>query len=199
MLVDEELLKEAIVIQGKTYSIYLGDQIIYKVDGNIVNEWQFKSKYSSGESLWQMMLGSLQTKINMALSLNDLLFEAIAEKYLKEEVLERLTGAGDANSDNLTIIRKAANKRIHNLENKLPKSQYLNVVFISLPSPSDVYDLTINYKKDSAYMEYGELPNNTAGIKCCWNFLQHYDELEAATVKFVELWKPVVKFLNKRE
>ena len=199
MLVDEEILNESITIDGKTYSIYLGDNIIYRVDSTVVNEWQFKSAYSATQGLWQMMLGSLETKISMALSLNDLLFEAIAEKYLKEEVLERLTGVGGADSDNLTVIRKAANKRIAKLQNLLPKYPYFGGSFV-LPNPSKVYILQISYPNNSAsgpYVAYGDLPNARAGIKCCWNFLQNYEQIETTFIKFVELWKPVIKMVEK--
>ena len=195
-LLDEEMLSESVEIDRVKYSIYLGDKIVYRVNDN-EDEWGLKRAYSSSERGWPTLLGGLKTKVEMAMQVDSLVQEAIAEKYLKEEVLERLTGTGGADSDNATIIRKAANKRINKLNKMVPKYKYLNAAF-EMPSPSSNYTLALKYiPNGNAYFEYGELPNNNAGIKCCWNFLQHYDELEATVKQFVELWKPVVKFVSK--
>lgn len=195
-LLDEEMLSESVEIDHVKYSIYLGDHIIYRVNDN-EDEWVLKRAYNASDRGWPTLLGGLKTKVEMAMSVNNLVQEAIAEKYLKEEVLERLTGTGGADSDNVTIIRKAANKRINKLAKMMPRYKYLNAAF-SLPSPSSNYTLELKYPPNgTAYFEYGELPNVTAGIKCCWNFLQHYDELEATVKQFAELWKPVVKFVTK--
>ena len=190
MLVDEDILSETVIIEQKTYGIYLGDNIGFKIEDKDVSEYDFRSIYTAKEPAWQTLLGGLETKVTMAQELDTLLKDAVAEKYMKDAVLERLTGNEDI-SDNETIILKAKTKRIEKLAKLLPSTNYSFTASFKLPSPSKNYVLEVSFKYDNREVHYGGLPGN--GIKTCWSFLQHYDQIEATVKQFAEYFKPIAR------
>jgi hypothetical protein len=166
----------------------LGDNIGFKEDDGETTEFVFRSHYSAREPAWQTLLGGLETKITMARELDTLLKDAIAEKYMKDAVLERLTGNEDI-LDNETIILKARDKRIEKLGDILPSTDHRFSADFKLPSPSKNYELTIQYQFGLKTIVYG----GGTGIKNSWSFLQHYDEIETTVKQFAEYFRPIAK------
>jgi hypothetical protein len=197
LLVDEEVMCESITIKDKfsisrRYSIFLGDEIRFNINGLSGSAYEFKKAYSSKNPDWQSMLGGLRTKVTMAKILNEKLLGAMVEPYLKEAVLDRLTGENEM-PGNEEIIRKAAARRLVKLKLLLPKMDGQFRAEFPLPSPSENYTLQAKYRFGSVDVEYG----NPTGLKCCWSFLLHYDEIVATVEKFAVVFKPVAELCGK--
>jgi hypothetical protein len=199
MLVDEEVLCEAVTITQHEYKVFLGDQIIFKVDGKTESIYDFKRAHSTREKGWDRLLGGLTTKVEMAQELNIKLINALVTPFLKEAVLDRLTGAADI-PDNEQIIRTAVDRRIEKLEKLVSVKDVFrsgrNLEF-PLPSPSENYDLQINiivgYRGSLASVVYG----NKNGLKCCWSFLQNFDKIEETIKRFAVVFAPLVELCDE--
>jgi hypothetical protein len=194
MLVDEEVLCEAVKIGEREFSVFLGDNLVYRLDGVKTGYYEFKRAYSVREKGWDRLLGGLTTKVTLAESLNIKLIKALIDPYMTEAVLDRLTSGADI-ADNETILRNAVERRVEKLKDKIPK--FDTDCSFSLPSPSENYELAIIFNSNIRIghrVSYG----NMNGLKCCWSFLQNYEKIEQTVEEFSGLIKPLIRFCKKK-
>jgi len=197
LLVDEELFTESVIIDKDKYTVFLGDTITFRKNDLVtarLGDWEIKKLYSAKEKSWQVLLGGLETKVKMAEKFNETLISAVVEPYLKEAILDRLTGAEDQSNEQ--ILRIATAKRMAKLKRLLPKIDYS--IFdgtFELHSPSKNYSLEVKYDADPAILFGGE--KDIIGLKKCWCFLRNYDEIHDEVKALIEVLKPVMAMCQK--
>lgn len=202
LLVDEEVLTESFTAEadgaanaGAVFQVFLGDEVEYRMNGQNASEHQFRQEYRASEKGWVRMLGGLRTKIAMGEVLNPKLLMAMVQPYLKEAVLERLTGEGEMPDDEM-VIRNAVLRRVTRLNNLLPDTASIhdNQNF-PLPSPSEHYGLQVQYEYSGVGgVAYGQ---GFAGIKTCWSFLTNFEQIESTVKEFADAFRPVVKICDR--
>ena len=203
-LVDEDVLSEVLSLKnGHEFKIFLGDELVVKQRDTGVPDWGYSTiydlrpLYNSRAKEFTELLGSLEAKIAMAGTLNKKLVDALVQPYLKESVLDRLTG-NDEMPDNFQVIKIAANKRLLKLNNRIPTGPRSFSEIFKLPSPSEVYGLAVQFWTTSSRILYGEEAEIT-GLKRAWSLLQNYDKVEAQVMAFVELIRPVWKLCKQAD
>lgn len=193
LLVDEEVLSETIEIKEHKLRVFLGDKVTYSLDNEEISGYNMRRLYSAKEKAWGSLLGNLKTKVTLAQSLNQKLLGSLVEPYIKDAVLERLSGNSDQ-LDNEEIILRAATKRRAKLEEMLPESPCNFRADFELPSPSMNFQLTVRFRfYNTKDVVYGD-----NGIKAKWSFLQNYSAIEASVSKFCKLITPVFEMICKR-
>jgi hypothetical protein len=201
LLVDEEVLTESVKIGEDTFKIFLGDRVRYSING--CKSDYFRREYQAKEPKWQVLLGGLKSKVAMAETLNTKLLDAMVAPYMKEAVMERLTGAETDIQDNETILRKCVAKRLEKLNKTIPEV-YLGVEF-KIKSPSENYDLGIHYSWHTAAVRYGAVESanlaaiSKVGIKNCWSFLCNFEQITLRVNEFSVIMKQLVKILDKED
>jgi hypothetical protein len=199
LIVDEDLLTESVAIDGRQYSVFLGDKVIHRVDGK-ENEWQFHRDYKASEPKWQTLLGGLKTRVALAEELNTSLIKAMVLPYLSEAVVDRMTGSESDVEDNEALLRKAGDRRLGKLTQLVPRFHddiYFNTTF-PLASPSENFDLSIRYVSNQGLVQYGNMGNKKVpNLKCYWSFLSNYETITKTVKDFSQAMKPVITEVNK--
>ena len=198
LLVDEDVLQEEFIIpppaRGSSHHciVRLGySEITYYVDGS--KEFSIRGYYVAGEKIWQTVLGSLTTKVELAELLHKKLVDGLVQPYVKEAVLERLTADKDDIPDNTTIIKEAADRRLRKLAEMLPKPKtWINDSF-NLPCPVHGHALTCTIRQSGGSVTYSDSDT----MRGAWSLLTNYEAIEATVQEFNKLYIPLLKFLDK--
>jgi hypothetical protein len=189
LLIDEELLSETFNVKDKRVRIFLGDRIKISIDGDTDNSfYDLKSYYTSKDKIWEEVLGAFKTKIAMAEVIHGKLIAELIRPYLKETVLDRLTGTSEDIPSNEEILKKAVERRKNKLNSILPIVSKTKIVW-DLPSPSKNFRLSAIVGYSGPYIIYGD-----GGIKSNWSFLCNYPQIEATVQQFNSLLKPLLEF-----
>jgi hypothetical protein len=195
LLVDEEVLCESFNLKtGEHLTVFLGDKIMVRKNQEPAQEgsYQLRPYYTTRDNAWLEALGDLKTKITLAEALNKKLVKDLVQPYLKEAVLDRLTGQDDV-SDNEELLKRCAQKRIRKLQKTLPQRSYANCAF-HLPSPSVNFTLQVKFVHSSPEILWGD---GFEGLKANWSFLQNYEKIVETVAKFAALIEPVFDFCEK--
>lgn len=187
LIIDEELLCESVTIGGDTYEVFLGTSVRFWKNGK---ETYFNNEYSAKEKGWQKLLGGLETKVTMAEALHPKLLNVLVKPYLKEAVLDRLTGVDDV-GDNEAVIKKVAAKRIDQLEKLIP--HHRDATFnITLKSPNKHYALKVNSLRWRTDVIYGD-----GKLKANLSLLENYDAIRDTVAQFASHIKAAMKLVEE--
>jgi hypothetical protein len=130
----------------------------------------------------------------MAKILNEKLETAIIQPYLKEMVLDRLTGK-EYRTDNKAIIDNAVNRRMKELGSKIRSGNSSFTFWLS--QKLFPYRLGIHFNYGSVDIMYGALSGASGThLRNNWSFLQNYDQIKRIIESFNKVWSPVVDLID---
>lgn len=201
LLVDEDVLTADVKLPTETITIFLGEgEIKYLLNGIDMQAQGIRNRYTASEKAWEIALGDLRTKVELAENLNPKLVRVAVAPYMKDVVLDRITGIEDDIPDPEVILNIVAVKREKLLEGMLLEHALPGNFRLELPlnSPSKVYKLSVTVSGHLAWIFYGGTNDrSSASVKENLSFLNNFDAIKVQVEKAAKVVKAAMDLSSK--
>lgn len=203
LLVDEEVLTIDINIASinKIMVFLASDGIKFLQNGTDIRDNGVRNYYTASEKEWERALGDLRTKVTLAESLHEKLVKIAVNPYMKEVVLDRMTGVEEDIPPNDVILQMAAVRREKELIGILKMQAKDGAVRLEIPleSPSSCYELSMSVSGNMAWVYWGgKASRSEASVKENLSFLNHYSAIKEGIEKCAKVVKAAVSVSNCR-
>ena len=199
-LVDSDMISETIHTKaGKKVTVVFGEKepLVWVNDEKLGNFHYCSTVYSSKDPAWQALSSALRTKVEMARKLNDKLISALIQPFIKEAVLDRLTGAESATNE--TIIENAFARRLTRLKSIIPDLQTKERIMFPIKSPLENLKLELGWRWGEKAIEISNRDIRSTGLKMKWEIITHYEEMEKIVTEFAKRVTPLLEIVNTGE